>query len=197
MNINDILKMFVKNTIDKHRFYSEIAQVISVDEDNMLCEVSFLSSNSDKEIRLGPVISEDLTAKDNSNFIFLPKVDSFVMVSFINETTGFITIYSEVDKILMNVGDRYIQIDENFLEIGGSTDFMVRYSALETAYNQLKDDHDDTVQKLNAIINVLQTWVPVPSDGGAALKAAAAALMTASASTGDISGAKIDEIKTI
>ncbi len=87
-------------------------------------------------------------------------------------------------------------------EVGGSSDNMVRYSALEDAYNQLKADHDDTVEKLNAVIDLLQgssvpPWVPVPQDGGLALQTAAAGLQPASESTGDIEPAKIDEIKTI
>jgi len=82
-------------------------------------------------------------------------------------------------------------------EIGGDSDFMVRFSVLETAYNQLKSDHDDTVSKLNAVIDLLKTWTVIAQDGGAALQLAAQALQNASNSTGDISGAKIDEIKTL
>lgn len=198
MNINDILSNFSENLIAKKRFYSEVAQVVSVDEDNMLCEVSFLSGNAGKNVRLGPAISEDDTAIISSNLVTLPKVDSFVMVSFINDTTGYISLYSEIDKILRKVGSRYIQIDEDYIELGGDTDFMVRFSELETAYNQLKSDHDDTVGKFNALLDLIKTtWVPVPNDGGAALKAGAASLQAASNSTGDISGAKIDEIKTL
>lgn len=92
----------------------------------------------------------------------------------------------------------YIHLKKDgIMEVGGNSDFMVRYSELATAYNQLKDDHDATVGKLNAIISVLQNWTVVPNDGGGALKIAAAALIDASDSTGDISNAKIDEIKTI
>lgn len=87
-------------------------------------------------------------------------------------------------------------------EIGGNSDNMVRYSELEAAYNQLKDDHDDTVEKLNAVIALLQgnslpPWVPVTNDGGAALQVAAQGLQDASESTGDIEPAKIEEIKTL
>jgi hypothetical protein len=219
MNINDILIGLINNELGKKRFYSEVATVVSVDEDNMTCEVSFISSNANKTVRLGTVITEDDTAKDVSSIIILPKVDSNVMVTFINETTGLISLYSEVDKILHQVGDqsiqiddvlnsingdtriesgaRYINVDENFIEVGGDTDNMVRFSELETAYNKLKDEYDDVVTKLNAVINTLKTWTVVAQDGGAALQAASASLQTASSSAGDISGAKIDEIKTI
>lgn len=196
MNINDILKGFVKNEVGKQRFYSEVGKIVSIDEENMLCEVSFISSNANKDVRLGSVISADDTAKAGSSLIIVPKVDTFVLVTFINETTGFISLFSEVDKILYQIGDRYIQINEDFIEIDGDGDNMVRFSELETAYNQLKREYDDVVTKLNAVINTLQTWVVAPQDGGLALQVASAALQTAATSTGDITPAKIDEVKT-
>lgn len=81
-------------------------------------------------------------------------------------------------------------------ELGGNSDNLVRYSELETAYNELNDKYNDAVEKINAIINTLQTWTPVPNDGGAALQAAAQSLQDASESTGDITGAKIDNLLT-
>ena len=195
-NINDILTDFFNNGLKKQRIYSEIATVVSIDEANMTAEVSFISSNADKTVRLGATISEDLSALTASSVLLLPVVDSKVLVTFINETTGYIASVTDVSKVLYQVGDRYIQIKSDFIEMDGDADFMVRFSVLETAYNQLKSEYDDVVTKLNVVINTLKTWTVVPQDGGLALKTASAALTTASASTGDISGAKIDEIKT-
>jgi len=188
MNINDILNIFSETLLAKKRFYAEVAQVVSVDEDNMSCEVSFISGNVNKDIRLGPVISTDDTAINGSNLVTLPKVDSFVMVTFINETTGFISLYSEVDKILRKVGDRYIQIDEDFIEVGGATDFMVRFSVMETAFNTLKTDFNNLIIAYNAHVH------PGVTAGGASTSATPS---TGSSSSADISGAKIDEVKTI
>lgn len=195
-NINDILTDFFTNELNKQRVYSEIATIVSVDEDNMTAEVSFISSNANKTVRLGATISEDLSALTASSVLLLPVVDSKVIVTFINETTGYIASVTDVSKVLYQVGNRYIQIEPDFIEMDGDADFMVRFSVLQTAYNQLKSEYDDVVTKLNAVINTLKTWTVVPQDGGLALKTASAALTTATASTGDISAAKIDEIKT-
>lgn len=81
------------------------------------------------------------------------------------------------------------------IELNGNADFAVRYKALETAFNQLKSEYDDLVTKTTAIINTLQTWVPIANDGGAALQLASGALANPSASTADITGAKIVNIK--
>jgi len=190
MNINDILTAFFTNELRKQRIYSEIATVVSIDEDNMTAEVSFISSNANKTVRLGATISEDDTALAASSIVILPVINSKVLVTFINETTGFISSVTDVSKVLHKVGDRYIQIKSDFIEIGGDTDFMVRFSELETAYNQLKSDHDDLVNAFNAHMHATAApgapSIPTPGAG-----------IPAVASTGDISGAKIDEIKTI
>ncbi len=187
-NILDILTNIVTNKVKEFRFYSEIATVISVDEDNMECEVSFISSNADKSVRLGATISEDSTALTNSSILLLPEVDSNVIVTFINETTGFVSSVTDVSKVLHKVGDRYIQIEGDFIEVGGNTDFMVRFSVMETAYNQLKSDFDDLVNAYNSHVH------PGVTAGGAST---ATTPTQGNTSTGDISGAKIDEIKTL
>ena len=193
MNMNDILTGFFSNELRKQRIYSEIATIISIDEDNMECEVSFISSNAEKTVRLGATISEDATALDLSSIVILPEVDSKVIVTFINEVTGFVSSVTDVSKILNKVGDRYIQIESDFIEIGGDTDFMVRFSELETAYNQLKDDHDALVSTFNAHIHITTATV-----GATPIPGVIAPTTTMEVpSTGDISGAKIDEIKTI
>lgn len=76
-------------------------------------------------------------------------------------------------------------------EIGGSADNMVRFSELETAFNQLKSDYGDLVNAFNAHMHATAAPgapsppTPVPN------------VIPALPSTADISGAKIDEIKTL
>ena len=83
---------------------------------------------------------------------------------------------------------QYIHLkSDQTMEIGGNSDFMVRFNELKTAFDQLKDDH-------NELLNLIQTWTVVPMDGGLALQAAAATL---NPSTADIDPAKINEIKTL
>ena len=67
----------------------------------------------------------------------------------------------------------YIHLkNDETLEIGGNSDNMVRFSALQTAFNQLKTE-------FNAHVHSSNGTPPVTP------------------STADISGAKIDEIKTL
>lgn len=77
-------------------------------------------------------------------------------------------------------------------EFGGDSDFMVRFSEMESAFNELKADFNSLVVSYNSHIHITTATVgptavpgviaPTPSSG--------------SQSTADISGAKIEEIKT-
>jgi len=80
---------------------------------------------------------------------------------------------------LKNTGD---------IEIGGDTDNMVRYSELETAFNELKADFNSFVS------TIYGTHTHVSASPGSPT---GPATPLGTPSTADISGAKIDEIKTI
>jgi hypothetical protein len=76
-------------------------------------------------------------------------------------------------------------------EIGGNADNLVRYSVLKSEYDKTKD-------ALDAIMSVL-TGAPINEPGSGSPSALQAALLAAltGKSTGDITGAKIEQIKTI
>ena len=71
-------------------------------------------------------------------------------------------------------------------EVGGDTDNMVRYSELETAFNTLRADLNALVTTFNAHQHpTAATGPPSPPS------------VTGQQSQADISGAKIDEVKTL
>jgi len=77
--------------------------------------------------------------------------------------------------------------NDGVLELNGATDSAVLFSELKTAYNELNDKYNKLITNLNA-------WVPVPNDGGTALKT----LLTAAAplnSLGDIDPAESADVK--
>lgn len=76
------------------------------------------------------------------------------------------------------------------IEIGGDSDNMVRYSKLETAFNQLKSDFDNLVNAYNIHVH------DVPQAPSGTLPSAPTT-STGQTTTADISPAKIKEIKTI
>lgn len=103
-----------------------------------------------------------------------------MVIGYINEnqlddlTNGEKRIYS-----LKQNGDisQFIYLkSDGTMEIGGNSDFMVRYTALETAFNQLKSDYNSHMHPTAA------TGSPSPPTV---------------VNTSDITLAKIDEIKTL
>ena len=75
------------------------------------------------------------------------------------------------------------------IEVGGDSDFMVRYEPMAATIDEIKSDIATLKQAFTA-------WVTVPGDGGAALKAIAAT-WAATPLIKDIADSKINEIKTL
>lgn len=76
------------------------------------------------------------------------------------------------------------------MEIGGDQDNMVRYSELESAFNELKQDFNNHLINWNAFA---LAYVP----GGPTAVGTPPTALDSQSSNADISGAKIDEIKTL
>lgn len=78
------------------------------------------------------------------------------------------------------------------IHFGGDTGNLTRYQELESAFNQLKDDHNTLAQKWDAFC---ASYIPgSPSTVGAPPTLSAS---TVGQSTADITGAKIDKLKTL
>lgn len=80
---------------------------------------------------------------------------------------------------------------DGIMEIGGNTDFMVRYSELASAFNELKSDHNSLVTAFNAHMH------PTAGSGPPSPPTPIPSSIPATPSSADISGAKIEEIKTL
>lgn len=78
--------------------------------------------------------------------------------------------------------------NDGTIEILGSDDNLVKFKQTEATIKELQDD-------ITALKQAFTSWVPVASDGGAALKAATASWF-AQPLVEDIAGAKFDEVKT-
>lgn len=76
------------------------------------------------------------------------------------------------------------------IHFGGDSGNLTRYQDLETAFNDLKAAHNDLVAAFNAHMHATAgTGPPSPPTPGAGIPA--------QPSTADITGAKIDELKTL
>jgi len=97
-----------------------------------------------------------LNSENIDSFILIPKVNSTVVVEELEKNQAYISMFSEIDKILCTA--------ENIEFNGGNNGGLINISDLISKINNLEND-------INNLKTIITTWVPVPSDGGAALKA--------------------------
>ena len=99
-----------------------------------------------------------LSVNESKGFLLIPRVGSMVMVIKTSDFTGYIGMVSDVDQVYIN-GDNQ----------GG----LVKVVDLVTKLNNLEN-------KVNSLITTFNSWVVVPGDGGAALKAVLSAWVATS-----------------
>lgn len=140
MNISELIKQISDN---KHKVYADLARVISVDKEAFTCDVALLNEEPDLYgVSLNVEHSEQ-------GLIAFPKVDSIVVVNYLNRDNAFVALTSEVDSVQIH-GNRF----------GG----LIKVE-------ELRKELDKTNAVVNALVNSLKSFTPVSGDGGAALKA--------------------------
>lgn len=104
--------------------------------------------------------------------------------------SGEVCVYSTDDDGNYKIG---IIIRKNgTIEFGGDDGNLTRYQELESAFNELKGDFNDLVSKYNTHIHV--TTATIGTGGPGVISPTTS---TETQSTADISGAKIDRLKTL
>lgn len=154
LNIREIFEEYIANQIDKENFYSVIGKAVNVDETTRTCDLEPIEDDSP---RAG--INLQSAQDGTTGMVIIPKEDSFIVVSFFDSTTGFVSLTSEVEKIL---------IDTDLVQYnGGDNGGLINISDLVTEMNKSQND-------LNSLKTAISGWIPVANDGGAALKVALA-----------------------
>jgi len=160
------------------------AKVTAVTE-QYTCDVQ--PTNGDAKI-----LDVKLRATENeveSGVVAFPKIGTIALILIVNQTDGYLLHATEIERVIVKQSGFRIEIDhEGNVKLNDcSNDGLVKLPVLQ-----------EEVAKLNAFLNAIkqtfQTWVPVPQDGGAALKAAMNAAL-ASQQTADLSNAGNDKIK--
>ncbi len=160
MELYDALKRFVEGIANKQQTYLCNVKPGSIDNENGTCIVTPLNGDADIVARFNVDVSNKTS--------FKPKENSIVAVQMFTSLEGVIIAFSEVESITLN-GDSY-----NGLVI--VTSLLNKINALENEINTLK--------------TIFAAWVPVPADGGAALKA-----LTTTFSTNQLVLTQQDEIE--
>jgi len=129
--------------------------VDSVDEAKQVCTCTPIGGDATTQI---PAVK--LTAEENDGLLLLPKVGSTVVVIFSQRSEPFVALFSDIDKVII-IAETSVQFQDG--TFGG----LVKVKELTDKINILEKD-------LNTLKAAFNSWVVVPNDGGAALKATTA-----------------------
>lgn len=150
-------------TYQKDEVRVVVCIVESVNEAQRTCTVR--SINTKSELSFSDV---QLMAGVNDGFLLVPAIDSQVVVTYSTITQPFVSMFSELSKVIAIVGDNSIEVNSDNIFLSGD-DFggLVKVAELVDKLNNLEND-------INNLKAAFTSWVVAPNDGGAALKAAAA-----------------------
>lgn len=133
----------------------EAIQLVAMDKDQKLILATASDINdTERTCTCSPIngdadILEVRLQTTNAGGVYLkPAEGSLVLVCMANETLGFVVLTSELSEVVF---------------FDGSFDGIVKA-------NELKTQLDKTNEVLQAVVDSLKNWTPVPNDGGAALK---------------------------
>lgn len=137
-------------------------EVKSVDADNRVCSVEGIMDNE-------TIIYNDvnLSPERNDGFILIPAVGSIVIIARMPDGESYVLLTSDIDKLIcfIDASAKFsFSLADGFVFNDGIFGGLVKVANAVSAISSLEN-------KLNDLLLVLGTaWVPVPNDGGAALK---------------------------
>jgi prolyl oligopeptidase PreP (S9A serine peptidase family) len=151
----DILFDLIKIWAGENELYSLQGLVKSVSESTRTCVVTPSNGGPDVlDVRLEADYTEGSNT-DSKGFFVVPTVGSLVVITFMSKEEAFISAWTEISNVVAK------QTQWTFND--GVNDGMVKVIALTNRLNDLEALFDQLQTDFN-------TWAPVPSDGGAALK---------------------------
>lgn len=163
--IKSALTEFVKQNSDSND--SLVCTVKSYDSATKTCYCVPVADFADiQQVRINPDVNK-------KGLIVFPKLNSVVLVSFLSDSSAYISMFSEIDEMRLG-GDQY----------GG----IAKTEPIATSLNNLEN-------KVNALITAITAWTPVPNDGGAALKVALTSWLSSTVSPTMLSTITNDTIK--
>ncbi len=115
--------------------YSIVGKVTAVDKSNNTVDVTPINGDAEiLEVRLQSQLADD------KGIVVYPTNGSIVIATFVNEVTAYVAMCSEVDQLIMTVGNQKLRIDNSGI-----------------AHSSATADLSDTVMKLITLMNDLFT----------------------------------------
>jgi len=155
--IRDAFSALYKLQTQSDKFYSAVAKVKSVDEAARTCSVEIVGDEY-----LIDDVQLNVAVDSTAGFVLVPAVGSFVLISFHNKSDARVSMFSELDKVLINCN--------TIIANDGLNNGLVNVTHLITELSKF----DAKFTAINIQINTMAA-VLAALDGGASASAWAAA----------------------
>ncbi len=155
----------LKSNVKEGNEFPSIIQAVVEEAGDTFCKVKL----TDNDLELEEVMYS-ATEENENGFILIPKENTNVLIGTIggDENSLYIVAMDEVQKVKLVIENTTLTIDKDgtiFNE--GNNGGLVISEKVTDEINALKQD-------INSLKQAITTWIPVPQDGGASFKAAAA-----------------------
>jgi hypothetical protein len=138
-----------------------LAEVKAVNETESTITVSLGNDLTLQDIRLRSIVDGD------NGFYLIPQIGSQVMLLRLGSSDEFLAVgFSKYDKVIIKGETMSLEVNQDNIIFNASAldSFIPDINKLVTKINNLE-------QSVNDLKTALKSWVPIPQDGGASLKA--------------------------
>lgn len=144
-----------------------VASVLSVDVDNRTCECVAISGVAE-----GDIPGVQLMASIDDGVLYVPAIDSTVILMYSIKNVPYVAMYSELSAIYFDVGNSTITVTPDLIQFNNGT-----FGGLTNTI-ELREQLNKTNQLLQSLLNII-TGPPIPEPGNSAPSALQTALSAA------------------
>lgn len=149
------------NKDDKNFVFCEVT---AVSKEDRTCDAIPISG--DNETSFEGIL---LSAEPNDGVLKIPSIGSTVLVVYGNRDSAYVIMFSDIDEYIITIKDGSDEMEFSMTKYGiklngDAFGGLVKLAETVEKFNNLEE-------KVNEILTAFNSWVVVPNDGGAALKA--------------------------
>lgn len=156
----------IAGTLSKNHSPIMMGKVRSVDVDSCTCSVELTTDDADNPT---PSVLFNSILNNTMGLLIEPAIGSTVWVAEIDGEGKYgIVKYGEITKVTISINETKLTITNSEIVLNdGSLGGLIKIESLVQKVNALEND-------INTLKQIFTAWSPIPNDGGAALKTAAA-----------------------
>ncbi|MBK6611838.1 MAG: hypothetical protein IPI59_15670 [Sphingobacteriales bacterium] len=169
------IRQLVANIITSNAAFVT-AKVITIDKEQQTIDCAPITGDADLlDVKLQPSV-----VADGLGVLLYPKIGSIVITASTQDGSSFVAMYSEIDEVNIVVSDNIkIRANSNGINIT-SPEIVINdgNNGALIVWERLLAELQKIVLFLDTLKTTIQTAVPAPGDGGAAIKLALTTALT-------------------